>query len=444
MVGKIQAIRDIRIQPSESFALSITKDGLIPFNGFEWAEIPIPFLVAPVASCGTIVHYTSGYITNLQITSKCNGGNLNFVLSNIRVVNYEDVCNRSYNGFIKGNIIIPSSALPISYENVETIECFDHKNENIETRTIKLSAEIYVEGVFKIENTTHHLSGKSTLFDILPFYDYHKLTKVNEDRSMVDLLKKMVRDEKIKNADSYWTLLNGMFGSELYDLNVSILEKVSNFGNNNQIIDYCHNRKIQTFYNLFDESFKDYLIDKTPDSIDRLLNIFSIDFRNLFGSRCSCNTYFKLDGLHSNDSPCSRCLKKRPINNLGNPINFNYMVSAGVPFLYNTKGTSDIDIIYPAIQNTLSTYPLSALEERCINQKFNTQCGCAGGTNFDDYCFYEWNQTPQNNVIGNTLLLKNQFDETNLDETITANEWENFIMDEILSYTLNKELSTLL
>lgn len=444
MVGKIQAFQNINILPSESFSLSITRDGIIPFNGFEWAEMPIPFLVSPISNCGNIVHYASGYITDIYIISRCNGGSVNFTLSNLRNVNYQNTCDSPDYGFIKGDIIVQQSALPIFYENVEVIDCFDHKNENNITRTVKLSSEIYVQGVFSIQNTLYNLSGKSAQFDILPFYDYYKLTKKNEDRSMVDMMKKLVKDEKIKNASNYWNLLNGMFGSEIYDLNTSVLEKVANFGNNNQIIDYCHNRKIKTFYQLFDEGFKDYKISKTPDSIERLLNIFSIDFYDLYGKRCSCNTFFKLDGLHSNDSPCKRCLKNRTINNLGSKLTFEYEVTAGIPFLYNVKGTDDVEIIYPTLQNSLSTYPLSAMEEHCINQKLNTQCGCAGGINFDNYCFYEWNKTPQNNIIGNQILLKEEYDKTNLDETITANVWDDSIMDEILSFTLNRELSAIL
>ena len=217
---------------------------------------------------------------------------------------------------------------------------------------------------------------------------------------------------------------------------------------------YC--KSITDFRSLFDifssidgshnkyKSKKDYEISKTPDSIERLLNIFSIDFYDLYGKRCSCNTFFKLDGLHSNDSPCKRCLKNRTINNLGSKLTFEYEVTAGIPFLYNVKGTDDVEIIYPTLQNSLSTYPLSAMEEHCINQKLNTQCGCAGGINFDNYCFYEWNKTPQNNIIGNQILLKEEYDKTNLDETITANVWDDSIMDEILSFTLNRELSAIL
>lgn len=435
-------MKPIQILAPTDFTLSITKDGLQEYDKFEWANFGIPFIIAPKNKCGTLVHYASGNLTELTVNSKCSYLTAGYQVSSLELKNFIE-CSTDKNGFLKGNIFIMNSALPTTYETVETIDCLGYSIQNVETRTILYSAQIEAKGYFNINGINYYLTGTSNTFNIKPFYDYYKLLKKNENRKIVDLMKTLCHDQKIKNSDGYWRFMNGMYGDSVFDLNVSLLEKVANFSENNDFVDYCHNRKIKTFYHLFNETINDYIIAKTPDSLDRLLNIFSIDYSKLFGHKCSCNTFFKLDGLRSDDAPCKTCKQMRMVNNLGDMLSYNYQVTAGVPFLYLYKGELDVNIIYPSIQNGLSTYALSALEDHCINQNYKSGCACSGGIRqFEDFCFYEWNQTPQNNILNNFLLFKNDETATNIDETISRDEWENDVMDEILSLTLFQEMSS--
>ena len=66
------------------------------------------------------------------------------------------------------------------------------------------------------------------------------------------------------------------------------------------------------------------------------------------------------------------------------------MVSAGNPILYKSLTDTNYTILYPTVQDGLSTYSLASLTAQNMNQR-------------TDVCYFEWDQTPQENIIGNVL-----------------------------------------
>lgn len=408
------------------YVLKVTSDGIqsIPLS---FAGFPIDFFVSVGSECATLAHYTSGYLTDVTLKTHC------VVLTNQYETSSTDFsvsteCLPFTGNFIKGTLTVFASALSgITYDNnSDDCSCSDDSVESWNRKYSKNST-IEVTGIFNVNGLVQTLTGTSNFFDIVPCDDFYQIKRKGEDITIVDKMQRLATDPKLLESD-YWKFAHGLFGENITDLNYYINEKMSNFSENNTFVDTMNYRIIKKTKSIFGEEFQNFEIGNIPQEIERMVDIGSIETSKLFGTSCRCNMNFQ-SGANCNTDKCKLCLKGKSINNLGNLLSFDTILSAGNPIIYKSQFDEKFNIMYPTEQNGLSTYSLASLTAQNINER-------------NDICFYEWDQTPQNNVIGNFLLLGDDVDnKTHLMKT-DMEVWGD-VMDETLLHDLQKIVEVL-
>ena len=416
-----QTIPLTSVVPGDLF-LKITSDGIqdIPLS---FSEIPIDFFISVASPCSTLAHYTSGYLTDVVLNTHC------IVLTNQYSASTESFsvsteC-RSFSGnFLKGTMSVFASAMSgIGYHQV-TDECACNLDEITDwTRNTSANTSITVTGVFDVNGMSQTLSGTSNYFDLVPNEDFFMIKKQNENRTLVDRMKRLVVDENLKNSADYWVLTEGMYGSDITSLNYALPEKVANFAENQKFVDTMNYRIIKKTKSLFGESFQSFEIENIPDNIDRLVNIGSIETSKLFGHKCKCNMNFQSDG-NCGTTECGRCKQVKTVNNLGDSLNSESVLSAGVPILYKSNSDKNYTVLYPTVQDGLSSYSLGSLTAQNVFQR-------------TDVCYYEWDQTPQENIVGNLLTFGTDPDNRTRLMRDDEEDWDA-ILDENLLLDLHR------
>lgn len=402
------------IVPSDLY-LKVTSDGLqdIPLS---FSKIPIDFFVSVASDCSTLAHYTSGYLTDVKLKTKC------IVLDDQYSYTTESFSNSTecfeYTGtFVKGTLSVYASAMSgVSYFQ-ETSECACNSDEIIRwDRKRSPNTKIYVEGIFDVNGSVQTLTGESNFFDLVPYEDFYQIKRKSENKTLVERMQRLVVDRKLKENSAYWELMNGMFGDEITDLNYALNVKIANFSDDNMFIDTLNYKVIKNVKGLFGEEFPSFEIYNIPDSVERHLNIGTIDDNRLFGYECACNMNFQTDG-NCGTQKCKLCRKAKTVNNLGEILNSESQLSAGVPILYKAPN-SNFNVLYPTVQNGLSTYSLASLTAQNINDR-------------TDVCFYEWNMTPQKNLIGNFLLMGDDLDNKTRVMADDRESWDDILTENL-------------
>lgn len=412
------------VVPSDLY-LKITSDGIqdIPMS---FSKVPIDFFVSVASECSTLAHYTSGYLTSLKLNTQCIvlNDSYTYQTDNFTV---STECLPFSGLFLKGTLTVYASAMSAINAHIDDSECACDTDEiKSWNRPTSPNTTIYVEGVFNVNGSVQTLTGTSNSFRLLPYNDFYMIKRRNENITLTDRMKRLAIDPKLSNSKEYWTFVEGLYGSDITDFNHSINSDIANFSNNNIFIDTLNYRMIKKVKNLFGEEFTSFEISDIPKSVERHLNIGTIDTNRLFGQKCACNMNFKMDG-NCGTEQCRTCLKTKKINNLGGVLNGTDMISAGVPILYKSNTSDAFNVIFPTDQNGLSTYSLNSLTAQSIDSR-------------NDVCFYEWNQEPQNNVIGNFLLFGDDLENKTRLMSQDIQSWE-LILEENLLLDMHEILS---
>jgi hypothetical protein len=409
--------------------LIITSDGINPINKIQWADKQIPYVISvgsSILSSDNILHYVSGNITNVKMSSNCYNFNLNSFQYNVSPIFLFDENCFSTGGYLLSTFFFPSSALPPIEISNDLDSCnsnFD-KIEFVKTRNSPKNIILSATGIFSYDNKTFSLSGISNSFDILAFENRHQFYRKGEDYNVYEILKQSLPFDlnEYSNFNSYLSAIAGEGDSlgKVYD-------KINNFALDHSDIDVCNIESISDKYAKFDDSLEDFGLE-FPEELRRLFHFSSIPLQKLIGTRCSCNTNFINCAGCQATNICTIC-KYDKKSNLGEQILSNSLLTVGETILYRENG-SEVFNFLSIEDNGKQQFPLSELNMEPFYSKglFN-------------YCFFRWNKTPQNNPIQSVVNYK---DGRNLlNPALSSNsDWysDNGIIEEMFNYVLTKNL----
>jgi hypothetical protein len=409
--------------------LIITSDGINPINKIQWADKQIPYVISvgsSILSSDNILHYVSGNITNVKMSSNCYNFNLSSFQYNVSPIFLFDENCFSSGGYLLSTFFYPSSALPPIEISNDLDSCnsnFD-KIEFVKNRNSPKNIILSATGIFSYNDKTFSLSGISNTFDILAFENRHQFYRKGEDYNVYEILKQSLPFDlnEYSNFNSYLSAIAGEGDSlgKVYD-------KISNFALDHSDIDVCNIESISDKYAKFDDSLEDFGLE-FPEELRRLFHFSSIPLQKLIGTRCSCNTNFINCAGCQATNICTIC-KYDKKSNLGEQILSNSLLTVGETILYRENG-SEVFNFLSIEDNGKQQFPLSELNMEPFYSKglFN-------------YCFFRWNKTPQNNPIQSVVNYK---DGRNLlNPALSSNsDWysDNGIIEEMFNYVLTKNL----
>jgi hypothetical protein len=409
--------------------LIITSDGINPINKIQWADKQIPYVISvgsSILSSDNILHYVSGNITNVKMSSNCYNFNLSSFQYNVSPIFLFDENCFSSGGYLLSTFFYPSSALPPIEISNDLDSCnsnFD-KIEFVKNRNSPKNIILSATGIFSYDNKTFSLSGISNSFDILAFENRHQFYRKGEDYNVYEILKQSLPFDlnEYSNFNSYLSAIAGEGDSlgKVYD-------KINNFALDHSDIDVCNIESISDKYAKFDDSLEDFGLE-FPEELRRLFHFSSIPLQKLIGTRCSCNTNFINCAGCQATNICTIC-KYDKKSNLGEQILSNSLLTVGETILYRENG-SEVFNFLSIEDNGKQQFPLSELNMEPFYSKglFN-------------YCFFRWNKTPQNNPIQSVVNYK---DSRNLlNPALSSNsDWysDNGIIEEMFNYVLTKNL----
>jgi hypothetical protein len=409
--------------------LIITSDGINPINKIQWADKQIPYVISvgsSILSSDNILHYVSGNITNVKMSSNCYNFNLSSFQYNVSPIFLFDENCFSSGGYLLSTFFYPSSALPPIEISNDLDSCnsnFD-KIEFVKNRNSPKNIILSATGIFSYNDKTFSLSGISNTFDILAFENRHQFYRKGEDYNVYEILKQSLPFDlnEYSNFNSYLSAIAGEGDSlgKVYD-------KISNFALDHSDIDVCNIESISDKYAKFDDSLEDFGLE-FPEELRRLFHFSSIPLQKLIGTRCSCNTNFINCAGCQATNICTIC-KYDKKSNLGEQILSNSLLTVGETILYRENG-SEVFNFLSIEDNGKQQFPLSELNMEPFYSKglFN-------------YCFFRWNKTPQNNPIQSVVNYK---DSRNLlNPALSSNsDWysDNGIIEEMFNYVLTKNL----
>ena len=400
--------------------IAITSDGLRPINNIQWADHTIPYLTSiynDTLSCSNIMHYASGYLTDVAFVSDCYG---------IAPEHYRIILSE-VNPYAIQNFFLPSSALPPDDLIISDIECGDnpYEREIIRKRNTPIQVSISASGVFNVNGSVYTLTGISDKFNIYPFEQFHDFYRNDEDRTVYDLLAKFshVNLNELPTFNSYLSAVCGEGDSlgKAYD-------KIQNFSKDHTDIDICQIDSIYDMAEKLNVDIENFGL-QFPQELERVMNFFSVPLQKLIGARCKCNTNFVQCNNACEPVQCSMCGFNKK-SNLGRQLTLNDTVTAGSTLLYRENGSSNYNYLPIKSQNNINIYPLTTLTAYPIFDQ--------GLSNF---CIFEWDQTPQNNPVEGIINYKDY--RNNLSPTLSSvNDWydEDGIIEETLNYILTKNL----
>ena len=400
--------------------INITTDGINDLASLQWADHPIPYTLTfnnTNIPCSNMLHYAKGYLTNVNYYTNCNGiTSSQYQTSSIPI-----------NPYAINTFLLPSSAFPPDQLKVTPVACGENPYLNPEIiKTRKYPNQLVIEafGVANINGRNYVLSGTSTPFNIYKFENFNDFYRKGEDTNVYDLIKKYSYID-LEQHDMLNTYLSAI-GGEGDSLGI-VYDRIQNFSKDHNDIDTC------TIDSLYDMSQKfsmniDNFDLQFPEELRRVMNFFSVPLPKLIGTRCKCNNNFA-DCVNScNVNVCNACGFDKK-SNLGKQIYLTDNVTAGDTILYRERGSSVYNFLPIKVQDK-EVYPLGSLSAQQIVNK-----------GIENFCFFEWNQTPQNNPVEGIVNYKDP--RNSLSPGLSAYEdWygDGGVIEESLNYILTKNL----
>ena len=245
--------------------------------------------------------------------------------------------------------------------------------------------------------TTYELTGQSEPFIIYP-KDKHNLQKINEDFNMTETLKSYRTTDLMLNYDNLFdNFLGSIYGNNLDDgtyIGKNIYEKIANFVINHADIETCNIEALESFCNEVGVDFETRL--NFPRDIKRLVDLFSIKFKKLWGDDYRTGFIEEQAGQRIDVS------------------SYNVSADNQVKIIAKEKFNNKYSIITPLILNSSDyinnsdkVYPL-----RDYEQSWGWGLSVPEGGNLDDY--YEFYQ----------------YVEINTDRLIDIIDWDNPLTDQ--------------
>jgi len=413
----------VSIEPSISAIvpsdIQITCDGLNDLPVLQWANHDVPFVTSVISnlvSCSNMLHYASGYLTDVTYIGNCYGVNPTEYSTYV-----SDVNPYAFHSFF-----LPSSALPVNEITPAVTKCGENPYEQELTynRYTPTQVSISATGIFNVNGLIYSLTGISNPFNIYPFENFHSFYRKGEDNNVYNLIKQYshIDIEQHPMFNSYLSAIGGegMSLGRVYD-------KIQNFASDHADIDLCQISSIHDIAQSMDVEMDEFSL-QYPEELKRLMDFFSVPLQKLIGTRCKCNNNFVSCQNVCNKNTCTLCgFDKR--SNLGDQLSLTDNLTAGDNILYREKGSEVYNILSVKAQDA-NIYPLLTLTAQPIYSK--------GLANF---CFFKWDKTPQNHPIEGLVNYKDV--RNNLSPSLSSySDWysDGGIIEETLNYILTKNL----
>jgi len=183
-----------------------------------------------------------------------------------------------------------------------------------------------------ITGATKRFFGRSSNFSIFSANSgKYELEKVNEifdpQKQIMDYrFQDYLKDKSDKLFENFIGVSIGTLSSNPTELGKLIYERIANFTDNISTVDTCNVKALQSMYAMMDEdfySFTDYRYTGIPSEINRLIDIFSIKYSKLRGSRNKFDLNFDSKGYNTEEI----------IKNGGTPI---YGINKGKELTFDT------------------------------------------------------------------------------------------------------------
>ncbi len=378
--------------------LNITTDGLRPFSSFQWSDVDIPYVVTVGydQECSTILHYASGYLTDIKLVNGCYGLSPTAYQQPIISDGFIIPCLSS-NHFVTKTLFIPSSAISDDVYSYSTIECGENPDEQSREilRRSPLQMVLTATGIFNVNGINYTLTGQSSPFDVYRFENFYEFYRKGEDTNIYDLIKQYNHFDfdELPMFDSYMKSIAGPGDTlgKMYD-------KIVNFHSDHADLDLC------TIDSLYDAALKldTDVIDfglEFPEELKRFMNLSTIPLQKLVGIRG------KLDGK------------------VGEIINNSDTVISGEVIAYKEVGGEFFD--FYESPNTSTLLNLTAFPYY---------------DNRDAYCFYRWNLNTDS-VVDSIINYNDPRNKLNR-SLINSDDWydDEGVLDETINYILTKNL----
>lgn len=193
------------------------------------------------------------------------------------------------------------------------------------TTTDTILENVFIKAECEVNGTT--LYGNSNTFNIYPQTTGNKIAKKGEDIDFQQKFKEMafqpvLLDKKVLIQDFLGTIF-GSISSEQTSIGKVTYEKIKNFVNNNSVLDYANINQLLSLTKSLNLNLEEFGIQNltTPEELNRLINILSINRSRLFGTQNKFNKNFDTYGYLN---------KEFYGTNLGEEIRtLNYEVIAG-------------------------------------------------------------------------------------------------------------------
>jgi hypothetical protein len=198
-----------------------------------------------------------------------------------------------------------------------------------------------------INNIT--ISGESVPFNIYQS-DFYSIGKKNED---IDFAKQfqdiafqpLFTDNKVLFKDFLGSIFGDLEAAQT-SLGKVAYEKISNFVDNNDVLDYCNINQLISILRSMDGNDVRFQSSNFvyPGDLGRLINLLTINKNRLFGVENTYSNYFNNYGYANTDTYSK---------NLGSQVSINYTITAGTDIVAYEK--------FSGIYKRLNTYlPLCA------------------------------------------------------------------------------------
>jgi hypothetical protein len=296
------------------------------------------------------------------------------------------------------------------------------------------NVSIKINGISNHQLSSYNLSGSSSKFNVYK-KDFYKLFKKNENFNPSQTLKDLRFQETLLDKNILFEdFLGGILGNENSDhedIGIKTYEKISNFTQNTQDLDYCELEFLDSLgeyvgYNDIGEERYMY-----PEKIKRLMNLGSIDKYKLIGITNKFRENLDIRGRSS---------KEVYGVNIGNQINpLTYIVNVNTPIVALEKFSNQYMVLntyqpyYIGEDSGSSIYPSTS---SYVLSTYNDQWGWALvlPTNFDFseiekyYLFFEYNYQYDNTIIGGVIDFDNP-KTTISNEDVTLDTFKHMSMD---------------